>query len=56
MDDILTAWKKTIEYLDVDTNDILKEMIEYIKEGYEVKDIYNKLVYNYQIIINELLK
>ena len=56
MDDILTAWKKTIEYLDVDTNDILKEMIEYIKEGYEVKDIYNKVVYNYQIIINELLK
>ena len=56
MEDIIRAWNKTIEKLDVNTDDILKEMIKQINEGYKVEDIYNNILNEYQKNINEILK
>lgn len=56
MENIIKAWKKTTENLDINSNDILNEIILYFNNGYEVEDIYNMILLEYQNNINEILK
>lgn len=56
MDDIIIAWNKTIENIDIDNFEILNELMTYINEGYSVDKIYEKIIDDYQKNINEILK
>ena len=56
MEDILIAWNKTTENIDITSENILEEMILYINKGYTVEDIYNKIMQEYKENINEILK
>lgn len=56
MEDILIAWNKTTENIDITSEKILEEMILYINKGYTVEDIYNIIMQEYQENINEILK
>ncbi|MBR3229404.1 MAG: beta-lactamase family protein [Bacilli bacterium] len=56
MDSIIKAWNKTIENIDINNDDILKEMTTYINNDLSPEEIYEIIVNEYQNNINEILK
>ena len=56
MNYIIKIWNNMIEKIDIDRLDILYEILLYIKNGYQMQEIYKMIIDDYKKNINEILK